>query len=259
MIAPVSFGIAGLRVMRTDLLEAYANIEWAVAQLPILEARFNTWVESRPYEIVMEDDPNTGHKLMVARMTKDLDPLIRAEAGQIINATRSSLDLLAASLALRNSVQPTSHTHFPIRASEQNFLDIVNCVKGKKWLSDAEAAKLKTFKPYKGGDDLLWWLHQADIIRKHERLITVDMPATSAFMAMYVPGMQQLWRRENGKTVLFSFPGRTDFEPTESNTNLTLRIALNEPSIGLVNREAMSLLLAFANCAAGVIRAFDTQ
>jgi hypothetical protein len=40
--------------MRNDLLGAQASVDWAVAQIPILDQRLMTWKRSSPYEIVME-------------------------------------------------------------------------------------------------------------------------------------------------------------------------------------------------------------
>ena len=98
--------------MRDDLLDAQAAVDWAVAQIPILEERFSTWQRSRPYELIVEPDSDPSREVLIARQKIGLDPLLSAEAGAIINSARSALDLLAAALAARNGVKPSQHTHF---------------------------------------------------------------------------------------------------------------------------------------------------
>jgi hypothetical protein len=43
--------------MRADLLDAKASVDWAKAQIPILQDRLITWQRQRPYRIVAEPDP----------------------------------------------------------------------------------------------------------------------------------------------------------------------------------------------------------
>ncbi|MBM3545969.1 MAG: hypothetical protein FJX54_03370 [Alphaproteobacteria bacterium] len=171
--------------MRDDLLDAQASVDWAVAQIPVLERRIADWMGSRPYELVMEDDPKTGEKLMVAYLRATLDPLAVVEAGAIINAIRSSLDLVAASLARRNGKPPSKNTHFPIFRSIHDFADPLEGIESKEWLSKSEIAKIKALRPYHGGDPCLWLPHQLDILRKHKRLIAVDLSFQGMRMNAY--------------------------------------------------------------------------
>ena len=48
--------------MRADLLDAQAGIDWANAQLPVLEARISAWREGPPYKIIEEPYPQIGEK-----------------------------------------------------------------------------------------------------------------------------------------------------------------------------------------------------
>src|SRR4051812_35825030 len=89
--------------MRDDLLGTQEAINWAVAQIKVLNTRINRWTQSRPYVTVAEPDGDTGNEIIKARLRGEpLPPVINAEAGAIINMIRSSLDLLAVALAERN-------------------------------------------------------------------------------------------------------------------------------------------------------------
>lgn len=100
--------------MRDDLLDAQAAICWAKSQIPKAQERWLEWQRSQPYAFTQEHDPQTGEELVIALEEKPLPLIANAEVGAIINSCRSSLDLLAAALALRNGPKPESNTYFPI-------------------------------------------------------------------------------------------------------------------------------------------------
>src|SRR6202035_2572895 len=97
--------------MRDDLLDAQACVDWAKAQIPLLEKRFITWERSGPYAVIVKPDPNTRENLVVIHRTRPADLSFNVEVGIIINAIRSALDLLAAALAARNGVVANRNTH----------------------------------------------------------------------------------------------------------------------------------------------------
>ncbi|HXP05926.1 MAG TPA: hypothetical protein VN808_17540, partial [Stellaceae bacterium] len=153
--------------MRSDLLDAQAAVDWAVAQIPLLQQSLIDWQRRQPYDIVRQPDPKSEGDIVVAAQQTPLPLMFNAWIGATLNSLRSSLDLLAAALATRNGKKPSSKTHFPIFASEQAMLDPLHGLESKKWLSNSERAAIKALRPYKGGDASLWPLHQLDILRKH--------------------------------------------------------------------------------------------
>lgn len=118
--------------MRADLLDALAAVDWGISQFPILAARLRAWSETDIDTVVVDLNPLTGRKALVAREKAPLPPIIHAEVGAIIGSFRSSLDLLAASLAKRNGVLPSQDTHFPIFRSVHDFIDPLNGLEAKK-------------------------------------------------------------------------------------------------------------------------------
>jgi hypothetical protein len=78
--------------MREDLLDAQAGVDWANAQIPILEARIKAWRQSPPYDLIEDLDPQNGEKLYKLANIRRLPPIVNAEAGLIINSLRCSLD-----------------------------------------------------------------------------------------------------------------------------------------------------------------------
>src|SRR5262249_52968080 len=112
---------------------------------------------------------------IMARPTEPFPLIYSAWVGAVINSLRSSFDLLAAALAVRNGKAVTREIQFAIFESEQRMLDPNNGVDSKSWLSAGDKTLIKSLKPYKGGDDTIWPLHNLDIERKHHPLLQADM------------------------------------------------------------------------------------
>jgi hypothetical protein len=194
-----------------------------------------------------------------------LPRILNAWAGVIINSLRSSLDLLAAALATRNGVKPSADTHFPVYGSEQDMIDPLTGVEGKKWLSKREQTAIKNLRPYKGGDDAIWPLHQLDIRRKHERLVFAS-PDVAAFHwqrgvpggvhgYIMVGGLRGLERLEN-KTILTSLPADGLAAP-EGDGHIAARITFNEIAIGLADQDVVATLYRFADRTREIIATFN--
>ena len=244
--------------MRDDLLDAHASVKWAIAQIPVLQERFLTWMRSNPYELRLENDPDSSDKFIVAREKIPLDPLINVEAGLIINANRSALDMVAAALSQRNGIEPDRYTKFPIHELESGLAGDLNNIKQKNWLSDAEIAAIKSLKPYKGGDALLYPLHYLDIVRKHERLIRANPQIIKLHTTLVLWGARSETHRLPDKTILVRCPWTTSDHPlSQNNTNLTSEITINEPSIGLVDEALVLKLRAFCSRCYDIIKLLD--
>lgn len=242
--------------MRDDLLDTDAAINWGKAQLPVLEHRFLAW-QTASIEIAFEQsDTDPGKTLAVAQEKLPFPLMIHAEAGAIINSFRSSLDLLAAALAKRNGVTPSHDTHFPIFRSAQEFADPLTGIEGKKWLSKAEIEIVKSINPYEGGSDDLWSLHQLDIKRKHERLITLGV--RPYYMSVAGPpgslGSEPVFRRLENKTVLFELPR----DAAEPQITATLEIIFDEVNLPAIHgKRVVATLYRFATAVRGIIDLFD--
>jgi hypothetical protein len=165
-----------------------------------------SWFAKDPYFIIEELDPQTGEHLVCAYLLGPLDLTMNVEVGLIINSIRTALDLLAASLARRNGYNPTADTHFPIFCLRTMYDHPLTGIESKKWLSKRERVTIKALRPYGGGDDAIWPLHQLDIRRKHYRLVEA-VPTANGMLwmgpkgAILFGGSRRI-ERLNDKTVL---------------------------------------------------------
>ena len=176
---------------RADLADAQASVSWAFAQLSPLARRLDAWLDRSVVVELRDPGPQTTHNLIIG-VEKELLPLFfNVEVGMYLNAIRSSLDILAMTLVRRHGLQiKEEQIYFPIARDEANFQD-------KKWsgrklinmLPDKDRAIIKSLKPYKGGSESLWTLHHLDIVRKHRRLLSVELhPISISLQGTLQPG-----------------------------------------------------------------------
>lgn len=236
--------------MRDDLLDAKAAVDWGESQLPILSARTRAWEDG--IEIVSTDtNPKSDKKILIARVKEPLPAIINAEIGAIIGSFRSSLDLLAASLARRNGVTPSRNTHFPIFRTCYDFIDPKDGLERIKWLSPAEIRIIKSYRPYNGGNGLLWALHQLDILRKHERLIAaIVYPRTPLVIGGEI-SFFDLSPLEY-ETILLEFAR----DASDPYVQFTTDIVFNEPALCIDRRTLLPALIDFARMAMEIIESF---
>jgi hypothetical protein len=160
--------------MRDDLLDVYAGISWADAQLEVLKARLDTWRGKSPYKVIEEFQPYNGEKVYKLADVEALPAIVNVEAGLILNALRSTLDVLANKLAARNGFPNPKDVQFPISRCRDAFFHGKHAGhKEIKRLSAADRKIIEDLEPWAGGHPHLFDLHTLDTLRKHRRLVGV--------------------------------------------------------------------------------------
>jgi hypothetical protein len=201
--------------------------------------------------VAIEDpDPNGPNNVIVVVEEEPFPLAFNVEVGAYINTIRSSLDILASSLSARNGMPDNREAYFPIFQSGR-YLAIG--LESKKWLSPAERSIIKTLKPYRGGNELLWSLHQLDIMRKHRRLIGVEpTPAFFRIAGQSVQPIMSGWIRTHNKTQL-AFISKGARQPQITRT---FTVTIDEP--GMAERKPLvAALYEFAGLAESIIKLFD--
>lgn len=97
-------------------------------------------------------------------------------AGDVVHNLRSALDHLANQLAwVGSGEEPSRRVEFPIAEDAATYeREKARKVKGMR----PEVVKfIDSLKPYKGGNDALWRLHELDNIDKHRTLFTYSHDA----------------------------------------------------------------------------------
>jgi hypothetical protein len=95
-----------------------------------------------------------------------------ATAGDIVHNLRSALDHLAYQMVIVGSgSEPSRRVEFPIAKDSATYeAEKARKVKGMRQLA---IQAIDNVKPYKGGNDALWKIHELDNIDKHRTLFSV--------------------------------------------------------------------------------------
>jgi hypothetical protein len=229
--------------------------------MQMVQIAFQAWQRTDAYQVISERDPESRKNFAVAIKREPFPRAITAGVGGVINSCRCSLDLLAAALAKRNGVKPSPDTHFPIRKRETDFLLLMDEIKCKGWLAASDIDKIKSLKPYKGGDDSLWPMHALDVLRKHERLLSASGEIGSFHMlgaqSIRIGGAPIIKRLED-KTVLCEMAPEDVARVTQGNSLFVVDILLNEAAIGLTDEPARPALGRFQRRARETLILFDS-
>lgn len=157
--------------MSGDLTGARLKVNRANKHVLDLEASIRAFGKTNPYYAVAKDNPKTGKREWRIRVEREIPPTLAAITGDAIHNLRSALDHLMGQLVIANGGQPDSKTEFPIGRDETHYKSMR--ARKTKGASKAALDLIDGLKPYKGGNDALWRIHQLDVVDKHRLLLTV--------------------------------------------------------------------------------------
>ncbi len=120
---------------------------------------------------IMKRKNTEGKIVAYLKINKSIPNEWDLDITDIIHNTRAALDLLVSDLLENNSQPIGSKSAFPINRSEADFLR--EGLKRLKGIKNEHIEIIKKFRPYYGGNSLLWELHQADNIGKHRKIVPV--------------------------------------------------------------------------------------
>jgi hypothetical protein len=149
------------------------KVAWAERHINSVKASIQDFMATRPYEIRIETDTESGEPEVHVLKAAPIPPAVRLGCGDAIQTLRSALDYLACALVRANGSTVNKHVEFPIldhpiRNSEDRKIF------GKKVAGMRQEAsdQILKMKPCQGGDNVLWRLHRLNIIDKHRMLMT---------------------------------------------------------------------------------------
>jgi hypothetical protein len=145
-------------------------IEHAKRHIHTLETEISVFFNTNPYATVVEtnmDGTEDIHKIKLVKPMPATFPLIAFDA---INSLRSSLDQAGYAVAVAIG-KGGNNAHFPFGNTDND----VNAShrRRSKDLPKEIFDKMMAFKPYKGGNDLLWALNKLCNSHKHEIIIPI--------------------------------------------------------------------------------------
>jgi hypothetical protein len=147
------------------------KIERARKHLQELTTAIKEFFASNPFSVIYEDEAETGDRVYLIKINRQIPVEWGAIIGDIIHNARTALDLLAWQMVLANGGTPNKRTKFPISSNAQEFEK--RDIKHLSSASDKAIQFIRDLKPYQGGNESLWKLHCLDITDKHRLILAV--------------------------------------------------------------------------------------
>jgi len=217
------------------------------------EEGMQAFYETDPYTIGVDLDPDTGDQVQKVKLVKPMPDDLEEIALEAVNALRSALDQTMFAIGGEGS-------YFPI-APDAGHLE--SGIKGRCKNIPVEIVKIICgFKPYRGGNDLLWALNKVRGTNEHAIIapiavvvgvMTADVIITRGQVML---GTGSSWDFTKNEMELNRFrPGSTC---VQSNFSVQGCIAFyGIPEIG--GQPAIAVLYEFIRIVEGVLVAVETE
>jgi len=223
------------------------------------ESCFRTFRDGNPYVQIAEPDAdvpdNVVHKLQLAKPLPSSLDLIAAD---IVNNLRTVLDQAVYAVAIASGHDIT-HASFPFRETPVEF---ERAVAGKSnYLPQEILALLRTFKSYKGGNDLLRALNDWCNADKHALLSVAETATVRIHTKVQSTGFMSIpttptWDRGKHQIVLFTTGPST--EKLEYDMSFSLFVFFDQIE-AIRGKEAISVFYAMAAEVQGILLALEAE
>ncbi len=152
-----------------DLLEDVGlKIERTEAQIDDLKGKISSFFDSKPYGLISKRDNQL--QIFQISLRTPMPKIFKIIIGEILHNLRSSLDQLACALAMKQSGS-CKKIYFPFGKDVDIFERELS--QKTKLISPDGKNMIRALKPYRGGNDLLWLLH--DLNRKDKHISVVPI------------------------------------------------------------------------------------
>lgn len=252
---------------------ARLKVERSYAHFENLKTDAGAFWKRNPHRIVHELDADGGQKHIRVRINEHPPAIWGTIIGDVVHNLRSALDLLATDLARASghtSNTALKGTYFPVAADRQEF-ETAGHIRDKiKRLSPADREHITALKPYRGGNDLLWKLHQLDILDKHTLLVPAICGLQQNNPGLFLPGpigpgtnksveMKMGYREkfplEDGD-ILASYPATQPESSVEVEATFTIAFGQGQVADG---EPVLPTLLQFGQLVDEIIKSFEAR
>jgi hypothetical protein len=142
-------------------------------------------MKSDAYAVTHERSADGTQDIYRARVHKCVPPEFSVIIGDAAHNLRSALDQLVCELIRANKRQLGNRSGFPIATTQKRFEEAVI---GKTTGVSAKTERfIRRLKPYKGGNEALWILHELDAMDKHVDIVPVAAATVDMNVAIGMP------------------------------------------------------------------------
>lgn len=244
-----------------------AKVNRAEKHFRDLSTEVSAYLDKHPYRIVCDMDSDPPKKLYRFFFNETIPCEWGAMIGDVVHNLRASLDNLATALVVLNGCTSNGvlrKTYFPIGSSKTYFDEkLPDDLKG----ASAQARSLvECMKPYKGGTDAFWQIHQLDILDKHSSLIPAGVGLSHFTMRLNIGGRDyppltlpvkdRMFPLKDGDVVGAWDPGTDKEGKFKSDIDFTLNVAFGEGQI-IDGEPVIPTLKQLIDFISGTIDIFD--
>lgn len=231
-------------------------------QIEQLDTEINVFMKEKKRSFVVEKDVETGelvHKIKFTAMLSEDLPHIVFEAA---NNIRSTLDQMGFAIAVAHTGDAAPKScKFPLGPTEADMRN--NAKGGCKDLPPEITALFVSFKPYKGGNNILWSLNELANTPKHKLLFPVGVMGLGHNVSYFTGGGP-------GQTLKFDLPrfkrekNEIEFLRTSENAkvnynlNLAFTVALDDVDEMIAGQHPVHVLSVMAREVAEVLNRTET-
>lgn len=267
---------------RKKVLDLLVKVDRAAKHIIDLELETRRfWHDPRPYEIIPEDNLDTGERTYYLRVHKEIPSEFCALIGDIAQNLRCALDHLAWHLVTTSPVNPKAPDHdiyFPIFKTASDYQ--AGKMRKIQGMTQAAIDAIDAIKPYYRldtvgiGNPNLYWLSRINIQDKHRLLIPVGSAVvghsiTKSKRAEWAHVFQNAFGSPNANVTM---PSPVLDSPLENGSKLCtlpiaevdddmkfrFHIAFGEPA-GIRGKEVLSTLKDMHRIVKGIVFDFDAK
>lgn len=154
------------------LANAYAKLDRTTAQIRDLRGLIGACLRYSSHKTVCRFDADRDEQVWSFQLNPPIPSDIAVIVVEILHNLRVPLDYLACALA-RHNTGSDKGVYFPFGQNEAGFVGQAE-QKCKKVSTEA-LAMIRALKPYKGGNDLLWSIHEMNRADKHREIVPINL------------------------------------------------------------------------------------
>ena len=255
---------------RTELI--HRKVKRAKHHIEELDRRIHEFFRGgpHPYPVIREEDTETGDLIFKLGKCIPIPDDFPAIIGDVLQNLRTALDHLAWQLVIANGNKPIDgQTGFPIAETAKKYEAMLD--RKVQGMSQGAINRICAFKPYGGGNEDLWGLHELNNADKHRSLFVVGAAHTGVgidiskrFPEMNLPTPFRFivkpadfsWPLKDGKEIFRIF--KKDRGPyLDENPTFTFQIAFGDSEV-MKGEPLLPPLHQLADLIDAIIKSFDT-
>lgn len=154
------------------------KIERAKHHINDLHSRIGAFAATDFYSIIVDENADSGEHTLKIEVRDPLPNDLAVIVGDAAHNLRSALDIAVNEVVLRSLGRYDYFTKFPFRKTRDDLIAVISGALINQASKEVVKFIVDVIKPYKGGNDALWALHDLNDLDKHRLLLPV-MQVTS--------------------------------------------------------------------------------